>query len=118
MKDYRSKRSSKAWAISDRSGMRYPMSEMIKEPGTGYFIHRSESDGRYNYVDHPQAHIDRYAQFGDPFPVENARPDIIWADVVGDLDLQDQNGAYVTDQNDNHIQDGYGSTRYGLQGTF
>lgn len=96
MKDYRSKVNSKAWAISDRNGGRYPMREMIREPGTNYLIHRSESDGIYNYVDHPQAHIDRYAQFGDPFPVENARPDVVWADQI-DFNLQDENGNFVTD---------------------
>ena len=44
----------RAWSISQRSGLKYPYREMIKEPGTGLWIHRSESDGRYNLVDHPQ----------------------------------------------------------------
>lgn len=73
------KGNSNANAISDRSGFRHPMHEMIVEPGTGYLIHRSESDGRWNFVDHPQAHINEYAHFGDPFPVADARPDIIWS---------------------------------------
>ena len=46
-----------SYAISDRSGMRYPYNEMMYEPGTNFFIHRSESDGIYNEVDHPQNHI-------------------------------------------------------------
>ncbi len=103
MKDYRSKKGSRAWFISDRSGMRYPMSESLKEPGTNYLIHYSESDGIYNYVDHPQAHIDRYASFGDPFPVENARPDVDWASQVN-IDLQDQNGNFVTDNKGSIIE--------------
>ena len=79
------------WAISDRSGMRFRMSEMIREPGTGYLVHKSESDGRYNAVDHPQAHINEYATFGDPFPIENTRPDIAWAATSSTL-LTDESG--------------------------
>ena len=85
------KGNSKALAISDRSGFRHPMSEMIIEPGTGYLIHRSESDGKWNFVDHPQAHINEYATFGDPFPVADARPDIQWASTASTV-LCDQNG--------------------------
>lgn len=47
----------RAWAISQRSGLRFPYNEMIKEEGTGYFIHRSESDGEYNAVTHPQQRL-------------------------------------------------------------
>jgi len=43
-----------AWAISDRSGFRFPYREMIFEPGTNLFVHKSESDGMWNRVDHPQ----------------------------------------------------------------
>ena len=76
-----SKRNSNAWAISDRSGMKFPMREMIKEPGTGFFIHKSESDGKYNAVDHPQANLSKYLRnkVGDPFPVLDAHPDRNWA---------------------------------------
>jgi len=62
-------------AISDRSGFRYPMREMIIEEGTGYLIHYSEDDGEYNLVDHPVNHPQRYVEYGDPFPVEQARPE-------------------------------------------
>ena len=75
-----SKRSSKAWAISDRSGMRFHMNEMIKEPGTGYLVHYSESDGIWNMVDHPQANLHKWAELsGDPYPVLKVRPDQPWA---------------------------------------
>ncbi len=47
----------KAWAISQRSGLRYPYNQMIFEEGTNLFIHKSESDGIYNEVDHPQRNI-------------------------------------------------------------
>jgi hypothetical protein len=72
----KSKRYSKAWFISDRSGMKFRMSEGIEEPGTGLFIHYSESDGKYNAVDHPQANLHKYAEFGgDPQALEDPSPD-------------------------------------------
>jgi hypothetical protein len=43
-----------ALAICERSGFTFPWSEMIFEPGTGHFVHQSESDGKYNAVGHPQ----------------------------------------------------------------
>lgn len=43
-----------AIAICDRSGFKYPWSEMVVEPGTGWLVHRSESDGKYSLVSHPQ----------------------------------------------------------------
>lgn len=91
-----------AWFISDRSGMKFPISEAIKEPGTGYFIHRSESDGKYNAVDHPQAHLSKYAELsGDPKPIKNARPDINW---VVDMYLTDSSGNYLTNEYSNPIE--------------
>lgn len=96
-----SKRNSNAWAISDRSGMKFPMREMIKEPGTGYFIHKSESDGKYNAVDHPQANLQKYATLsGDPYPVENARPDQDW---TLDLFLTDEDGEIITAVNGEYL---------------
>jgi len=67
----------KAWAISDRSGLRFKYNEMIYEPGTNHFIHYSESDGKYNFKDHPQNHI-------------RTRPeDIALRDARGDVTLTD-----------------------------
>lgn len=84
------------WAISDRSGMRFPMNEMVKEPGTGFLVHKSESDGIWNLIDHPQNHLSKYATLGgDPKPVKNARPDISY---VVDMYLTTANEDYVTDQ--------------------
>jgi len=40
--------------ICDRSGRKYLMSKMVREPGTGHFVHWAESDGNWNSVDHPQ----------------------------------------------------------------
>lgn len=63
----------KGWFISDRSGFEYPISQMIEEPGTGYIIAKSESDGIYNLVDHPQNFIKGHA---DTRVVKNARPEV------------------------------------------
>lgn len=98
--DRKSKEYSNAWAISDRSGLRFHKRDMIREPGTGYLVHKSESDGMWNYVDHPQAHINEYANFGDPFPVENARPDINW---FTDTLMTDENGSPIQDSNNDSL---------------
>lgn len=73
-----------ASAICDRTGFRYPMSEMVLEPGTNYLVHRSVSDGKWSLVEHPLNNVQRYlaGKQGDPFPVENARPDRNWEDPV------------------------------------
>lgn len=47
----------RAWSVSDRSGKRFPYNEMVYEPGTNFWVHKSESDGEYNMVDHPQGRI-------------------------------------------------------------
>lgn len=47
-------RGRKSKAICERSGFKFNYREMIKEPGTSYFVHWSESDGKWNAVDHPQ----------------------------------------------------------------
>jgi len=43
-----------ATAIDDRSGFKYPWKDLVREPGTGWMVHKSESDGQYSLVDHPQ----------------------------------------------------------------
>ena len=93
-----SKRGSRAWAISDRSGFKFRMSEMVIERGTGFLVHRSEDDGRWNAVDHPQANLHKYSRpYGDPFPIMDARPDISWV-----LDI------YLTDSSGDELEDEYG----------
>jgi len=61
-------------AICDRSGFRYPMSEMVKEPGTNFLVHKSMSDGMFSITEHPCNNKQRYLKTGDPKPVPNARP--------------------------------------------
>jgi len=76
-KQSKDKQNSDAWVISDRSGMRFRMKDTCKEPGTGYRIGKCESDGKWNAVDHPQAHLTKHATLsGDPYPVKDARPDV------------------------------------------
>lgn len=67
------KRSSDANVIDDRSGFKIKHKDAVKEPGTGYLVHSSESDGEYNLVDHPVNHVNQLVKFGDPFPIEDVR---------------------------------------------
>ena len=65
-------------AISDRSGFKHKMSEMVIEPGTGWLVHKNESDGYYSAVEHPLNNIDKFlkGKHGDPFPVKNVREEV------------------------------------------
>lgn len=38
-------------AFSDRSGHPYKYNQMVKEPGTGYWVHRKESDREWNIAE-------------------------------------------------------------------
>lgn len=46
-----------SWGICDRSGMKFLRKDMVKEPGTGLMVHKRESDGKWNIVQHPRNHI-------------------------------------------------------------
>jgi hypothetical protein len=37
-------------SLSDRSGLYYPYKDMVEEPDTKVWVHKSESDGRNNRV--------------------------------------------------------------------
>lgn len=88
--------------ISDRSGFKHKMRDMIKEPGTGYLVHKRESDGIYNQVDHPQAHLSKWAKLsGDPKPVKNARPD---EDRSISIFLTDENGNILVSETNTPIE--------------
>ena len=78
MQDHKpTKNSSDAWVISDRSGMRFRMRDTEKEQGTNFRVAKKESDGMWNQVDHPQANLQKWATLsGDPYVVDDARPDI------------------------------------------
>lgn len=91
-------RNSKAWTYSDRSGMKFPTNEMVVEPGTGFWVHRSESDGQYSQVSHPQANLSKYARFtGDGEAAFNAR-----ANEVTELDI------FLTDENGDPVENEIG----------
>lgn len=82
--------------ISDRSGFKHKRRDAVIEPGTGYIIHRRESDGIYNAVDHPQAHLNKWAKLsGDPVPIKNARPQ---ENSIVDLYLTDEDGNVIINE--------------------
>lgn len=43
-----------AVGICHRSGFKVPYKELVFEPGTNYLVHKSETDGNYSLVNHPQ----------------------------------------------------------------
>lgn len=90
-----------AKAISDRSGFRHPISEMVIEEGTGYLVHKSETDGMWNLVDHPLNHVHRYVEFGDPFPIDNARPEVVFESSEW---LEDFDGKPLDDYDGSNLQ--------------
>jgi len=47
--------------VSDRDGLTYYISEMMREPGTNLIISKRESDGKWNLVDHPQNHPPKWS---------------------------------------------------------
>lgn len=59
--------------ICDRSGMKFPYREAVKEPGTGLIVHKSESDGPWNPVDHPQ---NKTADLTENIALRWARPEV------------------------------------------
>lgn len=65
----------KAKAMCQRSGFIYPHNEMVREPGTGLIVHKSESDGRFNRVDHPQNFSPRARAEG--LPLSHASSDVV-----------------------------------------
>lgn len=77
--------------ICMRSGFKYPYNEIIEEPGTGLWVHYSESDGMYNRVTHPQLHIKGVS---DKIGLEKPNPDNKNAVTVNYL--TDENGDYIT----------------------
>ena len=57
----------KSWAVSDRSGQRFPYAEMVTE-WNGSFVHISEYEPK-----HPQ--LEPKVPGNDPQGLQNARPD-------------------------------------------
>lgn len=82
-------------SISDRSGQTFPYKEMIKEPGTGLWIHKSETDGKWNRVDHPRNFIKVKS---DPQALRYPHPEQPFADNAG-LILIDTGIPFMFDDN-------------------
>ncbi len=107
-----SKQNSNAWAISDRSGFKFRMKEMVWDDGI--LVHKSESDGQWSNLKHPQGNLTKYlkGRLGDPQPSKRINPDKSW--VVDDF-LTDEDGNLVTgidgleiyaiDNTDNELED-------------
>lgn len=81
-----------AWAISHRSGMKFPLSEMIREPTTNLLIHKSESDG---YFFEEEQYLRKQLKFTDPKPLKNIRPDVSW---ILDITLTNEDDLSVTNE--------------------
>ena len=79
-------RGKKSKAISDRSGMEFPYTEMVKE-WNGSFVHRSEYEAK-----HPQ--IERKKISADAIALQNARP--MHPDTQKDFVLYISNGFFET----------------------
>ena len=61
----------KGFFISDRSGFRYRLDQRTKEPGTGFIVAKSESDGIYNLVTDP---LNKVKFYRDKQIIKDARP--------------------------------------------
>ena len=85
--------------ICDRSGFKYPYTEGVVEPGTGFFVHRSESDGEYSLVSHPQNNPSKRYKFGDPAPLKHSRPE---TSLATDF-LADEDSTFIITQDGNPI---------------
>ena len=77
-------RGKRSKAISDRSGMEFPYTEMVKE-WNGSFVHRSEYEAK-----HPQ--IERKKISADAIALQNARP--MHPDTQKDFVLYISNGFF------------------------
>ena len=61
----------KGFFISDRSGFRFRLDQRTKEPGTGFIVAKSESDGIYNLVTDP---LNKVKFYRDKETIKDARP--------------------------------------------
>ena len=92
-------RGKRSKAISDRSGLEFPYTEMVKE-WNGSFVHRSEYEAK-----HPQ--IERKKISADAISLQNARP--MHPDTQKDFVLYISNGFFET-QGDTGITGGASMT--------
>jgi len=72
-------RGKRSKAISERSGFKFKYKEMVREPGTNYFVHWTESDGKWNAVHHPQ---NKTADLTENIALRWSRPDTAPASIA------------------------------------
>ena len=65
-----------AVGICHRSGFKFPYSELVFEPGTNYLVHKSETDGSYSLVNHPQNYPPSPDQLVDKIALKWSFPDV------------------------------------------
>lgn len=87
----------KARFVCDRSGFEYPYKEGVLEPGTGYFVHRSETDGMYNLKDHP--HNYPPAKKIEGLALRHARPEVLTG-VRDEFLLNESSGVLLLENGD------------------
>lgn len=100
-----------AFAICDRSGFKYPYNQMVHEPGTGLFVHWTESDGKWNLVDNPRNKIGVEQRSHEEIALRWASPDrkepwslaVFW--VPSAQDIADG----ISDNFTNYLTDGVGN---------
>lgn len=88
-------------SICDRSGFKYNYRDMVKEPGTGYWVYKGESDGQNNAVTDPLNFAPRKKR--EVVALEFPRPDVVLSSsAVPDGVLLFSGGSFwVTTQGDN-----------------
>lgn len=87
--------------ICDRSGKQFPIQYAVKEPGTGFVVHRRYSDGMYNIVDNPINKAPPKRREGVPLPL--MRPDINQANQASLITYSSSGTSYITDEYGNNI---------------
>lgn len=60
-------------SVCERSGFKFNYKEMVHEPGTNYWVHWTESDGKWSLVEHPQ---NRYADLSENIALRWSRTDV------------------------------------------
>ncbi len=65
-----------ALAIDQRTGFKHNQKDMVFEPDTQMFVHKSESDKRYNLVGHPQNYPSLKLQRAERTALRHPSPDV------------------------------------------
>lgn len=66
----------RAIAIDQRTGFKHLQSEMIFEPGTEYFVHRSENDKEHNLVTDPLNYFPSKMRTPEAIGLKHPSPDV------------------------------------------